>query len=83
MKRPRNTRNRTRVVGAMWETGETSAEEEKHVDKKGRVGSVATDPDTLENSKEAGKEAQGTQGLRKNCTSRECVPFVASDQRFS
>ena len=31
------------------------------VDKN--VGSVATDPDSLENSKEASREAQGTQGL--------------------
>ncbi|CAM9571103.1 unnamed protein product, partial [Ascophyllum nodosum] len=28
-----------------------------------RVGSVAADPDNLENSKEVGGEAQGTQGL--------------------
>ena len=38
-----------------------------------RIGSVASNPDHLENSKEAGGEAQGTQ----------CVPSVASDQRFS
>ena len=38
-----------------------------------RVGSVAANPDNLENSKEARGEAQGTQGLSKNCTRRECV----------
>ena len=47
------------------------------------IGSVAADPDTIENSKEAGKKGQGTQAFRKNCTSRECVPSAASDQRFS
>ena len=37
-----------------------------------RVSSVAAaDPDNVENSKGAGREAQGTQGLDKNC--RECV----------
>ena len=40
-----------------------------------RVGSVliAADPDNLENGKETGEEAQGTQGLGKNCTSRESL----------
>ena len=38
-----------------------------------RVRSVATDPDNLENSREAGREAQGPQGLCKNCKSRERV----------
>ena len=42
-----------------------------------RVGSVAADPDNLENSKEAGREAQRTQGLRKNDTSRECVSLLS------
>ena len=37
------------------------------------VGSVAADPDSLENNKEAGREAQGTQGLSKNYTSIESV----------
>ena len=37
------------------------------------VGSVAADPENLEISKEAGKEAQGTQGLSKNCTTRKGV----------
>ena len=40
------------------------------------VGSVAADPDYLENINEAGREAQGTQGLRNNCTNVESLPFV-------
>ena len=41
-----------------------------------RIGSVAANPGNLENSKEAGGEAQGTQGLSltKNCTSRQRAP---------
>ena len=38
-----------------------------------RVGPVAANPDNLENSKETGREGQGTQGLSKNCTSRESM----------
>ena len=38
------------------------------------VGSVAADPDNLENSKKAGREARGTQGLGKNYLSTESVP---------
>ena len=34
---------------------------------------VATNPDNLEDSKEAGGGARGTQGLNKNCTNRESV----------
>ena len=49
-----------------------------------RISSVAADPDNLQNSKEGGGEAQGTQDLSKNCTSkRERVPFVAPHQTFS
>ena len=33
--------------------------------------------------KEAGGGAQGAQGSSKICTSRESVPSVAFDQRFS
>ena len=51
--------------------------------RKERVGTEAANPNNLENNKEAGGGAQGTHGLSKNCTSRESVPFVASDQRFS
>ena len=41
--------------------------------RKERVGSVAANPDNLENNKDARGEAQGTQGLSKNCISRESV----------
>ena len=41
--------------------------------RKERVGPVAANPYNLENNKEAGGGAQGTQGLSKNCTSRETV----------
>ena len=41
--------------------------------RKERVGSVAANPDNLESDKEAGGEAQGTQGSSRNCTSRERV----------
>ena len=51
--------------------------------KKERVGSVAANPDNLESNKEAGWRAQCTQRSSKNCTSRECVPPFAPDQRFS
>ena len=37
------------------------------------VGPVATNPDNLENNKEAGGGAQGTQGSSKDYTSRESV----------
>ena len=39
--------------------------------KRHRLGSEAADPDNLENSKEAGREAQCPQGLSMNCTSKE------------
>ena len=35
--RRRSTRNPTRLVDAMWETGETLVERGKHVEKKGLV----------------------------------------------
>ena len=41
--------------------------------RKERVCPVATNPDNLENNNEAGGGAQVTQGLSKNCTSRESV----------
>ena len=41
-----------------------------------RVGSVAADPDNLENSKEGGREVQGTRGLSKNCTNREKLSLL-------
>ena len=41
-----------------------------------RVGSVAADPDNQENTKEAGGEAQGTQGFSKDRIRRESMsPF--------
>ena len=39
--------------------------------RKEKIGPVAANPDNLESNKEAGGGAQGTQGLSKNCTSRE------------
>ena len=59
-----------RVVDAMSETGETWVRKRKRR-RQERFGSVPAHPDNLENSKEAGGEAQYTQGLSKNCTSRE------------
>ena len=53
------------------------------LDEKGKkprqesVDSVAAEPDNLENGKEAGREAQGTQDLSKNCTSRESVSSLS------
>ena len=35
------------------------------------IGSVAADPDNLENRKKAERQAQGTQSLSKNCTGRK------------
>ena len=39
-----------------------------------RKTSSAANPDNLENGKEAEGGAQGTQGLSKNCTSRDMMP---------
>ena len=44
---------------------------EKYI--KERVVPVPANPDNLENNKKAGGGDQGTQGLSKNCTSRESV----------
>ena len=44
-----------------------------HTHTHKRVGSVAANPDNLENNKEAGGGAQGAQGSSKICTSRESV----------
>ena len=41
--------------------------------RKERVGPVAANPNNLENDKEAGGRAQGTQGSSRNCTSSESV----------
>ena len=45
----------------MWDKGETWVKRRKR--RQERVGSVAADPDNLENSKEARREAQDNQGL--------------------
>ena len=45
----------------------------KNKRRKETVGPVAANSDNLENNDEAGGGAQGTQGLSKNCTSRESV----------
>ena len=57
----------------MWEKGETWLGGKRKERRKERVGSVPANPDNLENSKEAEGEAQGTQGLSKNFTSRKSV----------
>ena len=49
-----HTNTHTSVVDAMWETGETWRVEREKKRSQERVGSVADDPDNLENSKEAG-----------------------------
>ena len=58
-------------LDAMWEKGETGARREKR--RQDSFGSVATDSDSLENSKEARREVQDPWGLNKNYTSRESV----------
>ena len=50
--RGRSAKNRTRVVDAMWETGETWVERGKNVERKGLV--QAANLDNLKNNKEAG-----------------------------
>ena len=52
--RRRSARNRTRLVDAIWETGETWLERGKNVEKKGLVHPVAANSNNLENNKEAG-----------------------------
>ena len=56
--------------------GEGGGEAKKRNKKRRleRIGSIAADPDNLENRNKAGGEVQGTQGLNENCTSRESVP---------
>ena len=44
-----------------------------HIRRQEKVGSVAADLDNIGDNKEAGTEAQGTEGLNMNCTSRERV----------
>ena len=65
--RQRSARNPTRVVNAYVGNGRDLSGKRK-TRRQERVGSVAGNPDNLENRKEAGREAQGTQGLGKNCS---------------
>ena len=66
-------RNTTRrAVDVMWKTGKTWAEEESKQKQKS-VGSVDANQNKTEIRKDAGREAQGTQGLSKNCRYRGYV----------
>ena len=65
-KKPQNSCRRRAGNG-----GDTGGKRKKC--RKERVGSVAANPDNLENNKEAGAGAQGAQGSSKMCTSRESV----------
>ena len=65
-KKPHNTCRRHVRKG-----GDLSAKRGKC--RQERIGLVAANPDNLENDKEAGGEAQGTQALSKKRTSRESV----------
>ena len=68
-KKGKNTQNSCRRRAGNG--GDSGRKRKKY--RKERVGSVAANPDSLENKKEAGGEAQGTRGSSKNCTSREGV----------
>ena len=48
-----------------------------------RVGPVAANPDDLESNKEAGGEHKVLRAQVELYQQRECVLFVASDERFS
>ena len=66
LKKPQNSCRRRAGNG-----GDTGGKKKKC--RKERVDSVAANPDNLESNKEAGGGAQGAQGSRKNCNSRESV----------
>ena len=68
-KRKKTHRGYIRDVGNGGDLGGKRKKKHRHE----KVSSVAADSDNLENIKEAGWVAQGTQGLSKNCTSRESV----------
>ena len=51
--------------------------------KQESLGSVAVDSDNLENITEAGRVEQGSQGLKKNCISKEWAPFVGFSRSVS
>ena len=57
----------------MWATGETSLGGKIKKRKIERVGTEAAGPKNVNNNKEARVGAQGTQGLSRDCTSRESV----------
>ena len=82
---PAGTSNKSDVQNKWEEHTHTHTHTKKniYIYRKERVGSVAANSDNLGNNKEAGGGAQGAQGSSKICTSRESVPFVAFDQRFS
>ena len=65
-----------RSVDVMWITGKTWIEEVKN--QLECIGSVAANQENLENSNEAGRITQGTQGLRKNF---RCIGSVSSLSR--
>ena len=44
---------------------------------RNRAGNVAANQDNLENSNTAGRDAQGTQGLSKNCRCKGCVSYLS------
>ena len=78
-KRKKPQKSCRRHVGNGGDLGGKRKERRKEKDNP-----VAAKPDNLESDKEAGGGAQGTQRLSKNCPKwRECIPFVASDQRLS
>ena len=80
--RRKSARSRKIVVRRAGNGGDMGGKRKKC--RKERVGWVAANSDNLGSNKEEGGGAQGAQGSSKICTSREeCVPFVASDQRFS
>ena len=69
-KKPQNSCRRRAGNG-----GDTGGKRKKC--RKERGGSVAANPDNLESNTEARGGAQGTQGPRKTCTSRESVSLLS------
>ena len=65
--RQRSARNPTRVVDA-YVRNRRDLSGKRKTRRQERAGSVAGNPDNLQNREEAGREAQGTQGLGKNCS---------------
>ena len=73
-KRRIGTKTNIRAVDVMSITGKTCAEK---ANKEEYFGSVAAKQDNLKNSKEAGRESQGTQGLSITCRCIESVSFLS------